>query len=375
MFYKYHKLLVMKSEFYLPMLKSKEGEFKALSKLNSFTKRYICPLFEVSPVEYDSESKKKPKKLEEHLHGFCHKKFFKMWHTENAFIDTGLLDGLLVNGKTCVEYIFDQIVPTTLIRVLPMPVAHINDSLQSQQGLIKVIKSYSVAEIGVRLKIEDVMDIRLTDKLTKLMSDLSLEYKNCHLIFDLANSDFSEYQDFSEGIISLLETFPHLSDWKSFTLCGGAFPRSDLLKKGKNNVIRLDWKLYHFVVNGISQTKYARKINYGDYSIVTPGYFEFDPKKMKRSANIRYTLGEKWLIIKGSALSKPGDNKQYITQAGEICGSQEYLGEAFSDGDQHIKSCHLGRVSPGNPTVWNWVGNNHHFTKVVLDLFASPAGS
>ena len=365
----------MKSEFYLPMLKSKEGEFKALSKLNSFTRRHICPLFEVSPLEYDSESKKKPKTLEGHLHGFCQKKFFKMWHSENAFIDTSLLDGLLVNGKTCVEYIFDQIVPTTLIRVLPMPVAHLNDSLQAQQGLVKVIKSYSVKEVGIRLKIEDVMDIRLTEKLTKLMTDLGLAYTDCHLIFDLANSDFSEYQDFSEGIVSLLETFPHLGDWKSFTLCGGAFPPSNLLKKGKNNVVRLDWKLYHLVVKGIAQTDYARKINYGDYSIVTPGYFEFDPKKMKRSANIKYTLGENWLIIKGSALSKPGDNKQYITQAGEICASQDYFGEAFSEGDQHIKSCHLGLVSPGNPTVWNWVGNNHHFTKVVSDLFSSPAGS
>src|ERR1700677_4264287 len=117
----------MKAEFYLPMLKSKEGEFKALSKLNNFTKKHICPLFEVSPPEYDSESGKKPKTVEEHLYNFCHKKFFKRWHSDNAFIDTSLLDGVMVKGSTCMEYIFDQIVPTKLMRVLPIPVTQLNE--------------------------------------------------------------------------------------------------------------------------------------------------------------------------------------------------------------------------------------------------------
>lgn len=219
------------------------------------------------------------------------------------------------------------------------------------------------------------MDIHLEEKLLALLKEIGFEPENCHLIFDLANSDYSAYSEFSEAIISLLETFPLLGSWKSFTIAGGAFPRSDLLKKGSNTVKRLDWKLYNLVKQGIENTKYSRNLNYGDYSIVTPGHFEFDPKKMKRSANIRYTFGENWIVIKGSALVKPGDNKQYISQAGEICSSEYYSGEMYSQGDLYLKSCSLGKVKPGNPMVWNWVGNNHHFTKVVSDLFANLGGS
>ena len=116
---------------------------------------------------------------------------------------------------------------------------------------------------------------------------------------------------------------------------------------------------------------FNRKINFGDYSVVAPGYFEFDPTKMSRSANIRYTHNDIWYVVKGKALKKSIDFQQYIAQATNIINSGFYLGEGFSEGDSHLSKCSNGQTTPGSPTVWNWVGNNHHFTKVVSDLFAS----
>jgi hypothetical protein len=78
-----------------------------------------------------------------------------------------------------------------------------------------------------------------------------------------------------------------------------------------------------------------------------------------------------WFISKGNKLKKSEDFKQYLTQTQDIVKSRYYLGETFSAGDLHIKKCSEGTVSTGNPTVWNWVGNNHHFTKVVSDLVAN----
>jgi Beta protein len=92
---------------------------------------------------------------------------------------------------------------------------------------------------------------------------------------------------------------------------------------------------------------------------------------MSRSANIRYTHDDIWYVIKGKALKKSEDYKQYVIQATEILNSQYYMGETFSEGDTHLKKCSKGETTPGSPTVWSWVGNNHHFTKVVSDLFAN----
>jgi len=363
----------MKPDFYLPILKSKEGEFNALARLDAFTRNHICPLLEVSRTEYDNEIGKKPKTLQDHLYNFCEKKFIGKWHSENSFIDTFLLDGQTVNGMSCMEYIFAHIYQT-ILQVVPMPVIHLNESLQQRTGTSNVIQEYQVKEIGIRLLIEDAMDIRLEEKLQEILKYYDISYPNCHLIFDLADSDYTEYSDFAEGIVALLNSFPNLDDWKSFTICAGAFPKSDLLKKGTNIVVRLDWKLFKLVRSGLNNTAVSRPINYGDYSIVTPGHFEFDPRKMKRSANIRYTAGDNWIVLKGSALQKPGDNAQYFEQAAEICGSSYYFGENYSKGDTHLKKCVLRQEKAGSPTIWNWVGNNHHFTAVIADLFSNPDG-
>ena len=81
----------MENNFYLPILKSKSGEFTALSKLGPTAKKKITPLFEVTPLEWDHSQQAKPKTLDDHLMAFC-KKFRSKWASDNCFIDTSLLN-------------------------------------------------------------------------------------------------------------------------------------------------------------------------------------------------------------------------------------------------------------------------------------------
>jgi hypothetical protein len=363
----------MRTDFYLPILKSKDGEFTALSKLNEHTKSHMCPLFEISDNEFDNQSRKKPKTLEEHLYNFCHKKFAKKWARDNSFIDTGLLRDKEINGLTCIEYVYKQLASQVLIPMKPVPVAHLNETIDSLSGLKNILSAHGISELAIRIQIADLYDPELELKLGELLTSLSMDVANTHLIFDLADSDFTEYEDFADGIMAQLEYFPQFKLWKSFSLCGGAFPKTNILQKGVNSIARTDWKLYKLVAERLSVVEFGRKINYGDYSIVAPGHFEFDPTKMSRSANIRYTLDDIWFVIKGSALKTTEDFKQYFSQAEDIYTADFYAGENFSQGDMHLKHCYLRLIKAGSPTVWTWVGNNHHFTKVVGDLFSNPA--
>jgi hypothetical protein len=96
---------------------------------------------------------------------------------------------------------------------------------------------------------------------------------------------------------------------------------------------------------------------------------------MSSSANIKYTHDEIWIIAKGKALKKASSYLQYISLAGNIVSSKYYFGEKFSEGDYHLAKCVRKEEKAGSPSTWNWVGNNHHFTKVILDLFAIPRAS
>jgi hypothetical protein len=360
----------MNSTFYLPILKSKEGEFNALSKLNSFTKKHICPLFDIPALEFDNATKKKPKTLEEHLFNFCNKKFLKKWGTSQCFMDPHLVKNEIINNCSALEYVYSQIGDCLLLPITPTPVVRINNSESEQIIFSNIIAKYNIEELAIRLTLDEI-STELKNKIDTILSTYSVNVSNMHLIFDLSDSNFTYFNDFSDAIVAVLEDFPYLKEWKSFTICGGAFPPTNILMKGENYVPRDDWNLYNDVIKKMLKSNFNRPINFGDYGIVSPGHFNFDPKIMKRSANIRYTFNDSWFVLKGSALQNSDDYLQYVDQAKIILQQPFFYGEEFSAGDKQLKNCCIGTVSPGNPTVWNWVGNNHHFTKVVSDLFSN----
>lgn len=357
--------------FYLPILKAKDGEFTALAKLNFTIRNWACPLIEITQPEYDMEAKSKPDTLEEHLKKLC-TKISKKWPYDNAFIDIDLIRDDLVNNLTSFEYIYNQF---HVSRFYPRPVIRIDSPGTVLDGLSAIIKTYQMQSIGIRITIDDVVSIDFDKNLGTLLEKINLTSQQCHLILDFQNSNFSELEDFTDGVISLLETFPNFSEWRTFTVCGGAFPATNLIKQGVSEIPRGDWMFYKTLVRKLGNESFSRELNYGDYSMIAPGHFEFDYTKMSRSANIRYTHNDVWFVIKGKALKKSEDYRQYVTQAGDIISSQYFLGDNFSEGDHHIVECSAGRTTPGDPKTWKWVGNNHHFTKVIKDLFASPVGS
>lgn len=357
----------MINNFYTPVLKSKQGEFNALDKLDSSIKKYVVPLFEITPMEWDHATKEKPRTIETHLQNFC-KKVIKKWASNNCFIDTNLILNESPDGESCIEYVFKILLDK---EIKPTPVVWISSPEKVINGLGIIQLIYGLDEMAIRINIDNITSPSFDADLNDLLQKIDMPIKSCHIILDLNSSDFTNTGDFTEGILNVLETFPRLQEWKSFTVCGGSFPATNLIKVGFNHIPRNEWKFYKELISKLELTTFKRAINYGDYGIVSPGYFEFDPTKMSRSANIRYTHDDFWLVIKGKALKKSADYAQYVTQTKDIIKSGVYLGETFSDGDAHIKNCSLGKTTPGSPTVWNWVGNNHHFTKVVRDLFAS----
>jgi hypothetical protein len=357
----------MIKEFYLPVLKSKQGEFDALSKLSEKIKRSIVPLLEITPMEWDHATKEKPRTIEVHLQIFC-KKVIKKWPSNNAFIDTHLINDKQANGMTSIEYVFSLLNQKS---IAPIPVIRVNPSDNFFDGINMISLMYGLNEAGIRVTVNDITSPDFEDNIKKMLSKVGLDPNVCHLILDLNEADFTNPDDFSDGIVQVLSDFPNFKEWKSFTVCGGSFPSTNLIKVGVNQIPRNEWKFYKMLVTKLKAEKVGRNINYGDYSMVAPGYFQFDPIKMSRSANIRYTHDDIWYVIKGKALKKSEDYKQYVIQATEILNSQYYMGETFSEGDTHLKKCSKGETTPGSPTVWSWVGNNHHFTKVVSDLFAN----
>jgi hypothetical protein len=359
----------MKSNFYLPLLKSKAGEFKALENLNPTIKSKIIPLFDITKMVYDNEEHAKPRTIEDHLEKFC-KKVFKSWPDNPMFIDTSMINTEKAGGTTAIEYLYSML---TKRNIHPMPVVYPSSSVEFIKSIRSILALYGIGEFAIRVTIDDITSSEFEIKLLHIMDKLKLSEGNCHIILDLKDADFTYMDDFAEAILESLSDFPYFKKWKTFTLAGGAFPAMSKIKNEVELVPRNDWKLYKIVSQKLKETSFGRVINFGDYSIVSAGHFEFDPKIMSISANIRYTHNDAWFVVKGRALKKRPDWQQYYSQADMIVKSKYYLGASFSFGDGHLRKCASRLTTTGNANVWIQMGTNHHFTKVLTDLFATSA--
>jgi hypothetical protein len=357
----------MENGFYVPILKAKYGEFLALSQLTPDIRKHIIPLLEITPKEWDHEGKKKALSMEEHLVKIS-LKFIKYWPFDSTFIDTALICQEQADSSSCIEYLYKRFFERGL---RPIPVVALTSPAGHLAGVQALRQKYTINDCALRVTITEFSDPELNDKVLEFMSLRALESRNMHLILDLAAAEFEDYEGFAEAILGRLEHFPMLQNWKSFTVCGSALPSSGNIKDSINCIPRNEWNFYQSLREKIKLTDFRRELNYGDYSIVSPGYFEFDPEKMTTSAKIKYTTRENYMIMKGKSLKTKGYG-QYISQAQEITSSLYFEGEFFSAGDKHLKECADKQTKTGNASIWNSVGNNHHITRVVTDLFSSP---
>lgn len=76
----------MKDTFYYPILKWKQGEYTALSKLADGVKDRICPIIEITPSGYDPESQENRKNVNEHIKDIGIR-LHKCWEGREAFVD------------------------------------------------------------------------------------------------------------------------------------------------------------------------------------------------------------------------------------------------------------------------------------------------
>lgn len=351
----------------MPVLKTKQGEFNALFSLNLSIQGYVVPLIEVAAIEFDNEENKTPKTIEEHLNTIT-KRIVKKWGRSNAFLDTHLVNDTAPGGINPVFYIYDRLSKAI---AFPSPAVRLSTPIMIKKAIKEVMLHHNLKELAVRIFIADLVSQDFSTKLQELRSYFGLTAATTHLVLDLADAHFSNIEDFSDSLLDQLIDFPNFMDWKSFTICGGSFPRTSVLKSGVTEVPRGEWMFYKLLTAKLGKQKLNRHINYGDYGIISPGHFKFDPRKMDRSANIRYAHDNIWYVVKGNSIKTNGNN-QYYDLAKQIIDSDYFFNEHFSNGDRYLTKCAQHKTeTAGNTTVWKRVGFNHHFTKVLCDLRAS----
>jgi hypothetical protein len=350
---------------YMPVLKAKAGEYKALKSLSGQIKSEILPLIEVVDVPWDYEDDEPATTVDIHLRKIV-QNLLESWGTENKvlldFTDT-LQGETVADGGNAVEFVLNL---ARELGLKAVPVTSVDRSREYQKAVNRANK---LDRYGIAIRVEgsEFESSEINDLIIDLMSTLEITPQQADFILDFKyiqpDTDKFAYLAYKHASTCI----NNINDWRGFYLVSTSFPKdlSEFSAGKASYVPRSEWHLWQNIFK--NQSEFTRVPVYGDYTISYPEMIEIDPRILTMSASLRYTVANDFLILKGSSIKKMGSG-QYPAKCRQLVGMVEFSGNDFSAGDKHINDCANGNVGNGNATTWRWVGVNHHITFVTQQL-------
>src|SRR6478609_5852605 len=356
---------------YVPILKGRMGEYGALETITLETRNALTPLIEIPPIPLDWEEEQPDKTIDEHLAkvavnfekaiGPYHRFFVDLlWILESERMEDGSLP---------VNYVFNTARDLGLLAVPVINLVRGDDFL----GGVREIIQEDERGVALRIQREDFEEFDdLERAMLEALSKVSALPEETDLILDL-RSILAPRQFDVDSLVELIQSTPRITDWRTFTLSGTAFPEnlSGLPPSDSTLLERTEWRLYRALRSRRRELK--RMPTFGDYTISHTEAPEVDYRIMRPSASIRYTTDESWLILKGRNLRSNGFG-QFYQVCRDLRARPEYSGRGFSWGDRKISDCADERNGTGNLTTWRKVGTSHHLVFAVGQI-ASLYGS
>ena len=342
-------------DHYVPVLKCKIGEKRALQLVAEALRPRITPLLEI--VERKSD-----KPLTEHLDTAFKGLAVSVSGYSRCFLDAR---EVAPDGPAAAEAAFQRAVDAEITFT---PVTGI-----SRQADVGAALSHGGLGIALRLSRAEFEQGNLATKLLEFMASHDLAREETDLIVDLGPVDDMIVEGVTAFGAAFLADVPDHPAWRTLTISACGFPPSMgvVERLSYELVSRVDWRAWR---DSLHEHRHAipRVPSFSDCAIQHPrGVEGFDPRIMQVSASIRYTRPEEWLLIKGEGTRANPAKLQFPALATQLVYG--HLRPHFA-GPSHCRGCFLikaaadGAAGMGSAEPWRRVGTAHHITMVVQAL-------
>lgn len=342
------------SNHYVPVLKVKLNEKRALGGLPLPLQRRITPLLEI--VE------RKEKTVDAHLITAFKNLAASVHGYPACFLDSR---EMAADGPQAAEKVFQR-ASSAGMRFIPV-------TGMSRTSDVGAALSHRTRGLALRLTREELESGSLGFRLTHFLAQHGLEPEEIDLIVDLGPVE----NLIVPGIVALsmqfLTEIPEIPRWRTLTISACAFPQSlGVVERNSHGVQeRSEWIAWRDRLYGRRGTL-ARLPTFSDCGIQHPsGVEDFDPRTMPTSAAIRYTLDDAWLLVKGESTRTRRPGLQFPELATALVYghlSQHFNGTAHCAGCTGAKACADGRGGFDSAGSWRYLGTTHHIIKVMEGL-------
>ena len=351
--------MIFGAHHYVPVLKVKRGEKKALRQISANLQAEITPLLEI--VE-----RKPDKSLAGHLKTAFEGLAESVRPYPNCFLDTRELEP---DGPDAAGEVFGR---ASNAGIAFTPVTGISRTTDVAASL-----SHRTRGLALRLTRSEFENGDLAAKVEDFLVVHRLAPNDVDLIIDLgAVEDL-----IVDGITAFAEAFmldvPYHERWRTFTLSACAFPisMSGVDRHSHDFVERADWIAWRDRLHA-RRGHITRLPTFSDCAIQHPlGVEGFDPRMMQVSASVRYTLEEAWLLIKGESTRFTVPSVQFPELATRLVYGHlrsHFAGSSHCVGCMSIKAAADGASGFGSAEAWRRLGTIHHISMVRQGLDSLP---
>jgi len=346
------------AQHYVPVLKVKRGEKRALRAIAPALRKKITPLLEIVERRADGKA------IGKHLDTAFDKLAESVEPYPKCFLDA---HEIAKDGPRAAAAVFRR---ASSAGIVFTPVTGLSRTADMAAAL-----KQPAGGIAVRLTREEFESGGLASRLKDFVTTHNLAPGTIDVIFDLGSVD----DMVTAGVIALTAAFmadvPDHPQWRTLTVSACAFPKSmgAVARNSHDTVERVDWLAWR---DGLQarQRGLPRLPTFSDYAIQHPSGVEgFDPKIHQVSASIRYAQPHAWLLIKGESTKTNPATEQFPLLAERLAHGPlqpEFAGAGHCSGCESMVRAVGGAPGLGSAEVWRRLGTIHHISTVMQGLAA-----
>jgi hypothetical protein len=353
---------------YVPILKGRAGELRALREMREPTASRLVPLVEVPVVVEDSESDDPNSADVVGDIGKFARDLTRNWRPGRPIIVDATLIPIHPHSIPTVDLInrLAQSDYTVIPTVRP------SDPNWAINRIGEAIHEWRLGSACIRIGGDDLDDNErsLADAVDDAIAQLRLEPDHIDLVLDFGPVMDEQAMSFAARIARLvLSEMPYQDEWRTLVCAAGAFPPdlNSVQAEVLTELPRYDaamWNVLHKRVRG-------RVPIFGDYAIAYPAQTAGVP--FAPAPQLRFTAEASWYVMKGRKQDRKGARQFY-----DICARVAETGSVDSSlswGDEYVdraaRSAANGPnvlVRTGNAMIWRAIGTSHHIAYVANRL-------
>lgn len=346
---------------YAPVLRLKQGEYRALADLRSDVASHVIPHL-IAPPPKERDPEKGRLLTPEEMVYETGRRVALYWPYRPCFLDPRFLFGAL-GAEDCATWLTKLFKVATDGGGRPVPVFTLSDYEGARfSGIASVIDGSGVG-LGIRLTLTDLVDVGLRDRLHRaLLKRIRLKPDNCTLILDMSEADLS-LPEMHELLSAFYMQIMEVGVWHNVIFQGTNYPETNPAPPGgRAEVSRLEWTVWKKAA--LSDSVIRRGLMFGDFA-ADSAKFEFG-KGGRPIPHYRYACDEKFLVLRAPKDVPLRDAMPALALS--LIQDPVFAGRGFSGGDRIIEDTALRISGPGNATTWRRINIGHHITRVVSDL-------